>query len=82
MKFKFPAILEESPSSLLTQELSENDMISIINIQKSIRGFLQRRIAVARMPGTEKNLCIQQTLQSSMSSLKTDQKKSSLLLFR
>ncbi|CAM2703017.1 unnamed protein product [Rotaria socialis] len=73
---------EESSSSLLTQELSEHEMISIVNIQKSIRGFLQRRIALARMPGTEKNLRIQQILQSSMSSLKADQKKSSLLLFR
>ncbi|CAF2133241.1 unnamed protein product [Rotaria magnacalcarata] len=73
---------EESSSSLLTQELSEHEMISIVNIQKSIRGFLQRRIALARMPGTEKNLRIQQILRSSMSSLKADQKKSSLLLFR
>ncbi|CAF4694484.1 unnamed protein product, partial [Rotaria sp. Silwood2] len=74
-------IQEEPLSDLLSHVFSVNELESIINIQKSIRGFLQRRIALARTSGTEKNLFIQQILQSSMSLLKADQNKSTLLLF-
>jgi hypothetical protein len=55
---------------------------AIINIQKSARGFLQRRILLARTPGTEKNLLVQRTLQSTMTILKADAAKSASLLFR
>ncbi|CAF3372079.1 unnamed protein product [Rotaria sp. Silwood1] len=75
-------IQEEALSDLLTHELNESEIAAITNIQKSIRGFLQRRIALARTSGTEKNLFIQQILQSSMSLLKVDQNKSALLLFK
>ncbi|CAF4085833.1 unnamed protein product [Rotaria sp. Silwood2] len=75
-------IQEEPLSDLLSHVFSVNELESIINIQKSIRGFLQRRIALARTSGTEKNLFIQQILQSSMSLLKADQNKSTLLLFK
>ncbi|CAF1533433.1 unnamed protein product, partial [Rotaria sordida] len=73
---------EESLSDLSTRELNVNEIVAITNIQKSIRGFLQRRITFARTSGTEKNLFIQQILQSNMSLLKADQNKSALLLFK
>jgi hypothetical protein len=57
-------------------------MEAIINIQKSARGFLQRRILLARTPGTEKNLLIQRALQSTMTTLKADATKSASLLFK
>ena len=57
-------------------------MEAIINIQKSARGFLQRRIIHARTPGTEKNLLIQRALQATMATLKADTFKSASLLFR
>jgi hypothetical protein len=62
--------------------LAPNELDAIINIQKSARGFLQRRILLARTPGTEKNLMIQRTLQSTMTTLKVDAAKSASLLFR
>ena len=57
-------------------------MDAIINIQKSARGFLQRRTLNARTPGTEKNLLVQRALQSTMAILKNDTTKSAILLFR
>ena len=57
-------------------------MEAIINIQKSARGFLQRRILLARTPGTEKNLLVQRLLQSTMATLKADTARSASLLFR
>lgn len=57
-------------------------MEAIINIQKSARGYLQRRILIARTPGTEKNLLVQRVLQSTMTTLKADTSKSASLLFR
>jgi hypothetical protein len=57
-------------------------MDAIVNIQKSARGFLQRRILIARTPGTEKNLLVQRALQSTMTTLKADAAKSASLLFK
>lgn len=57
-------------------------MDAIVNIQKSARGYLQRRILVARTPGTEKNLLAQRVLQTTMTTLKADTNKSASLLFR
>lgn len=57
-------------------------MESIISIQKVARGFLQRRILVARTPGSEKNIAAQKLLQSTMTILKTDAAKSAIILFR
>lgn len=74
--------LEVSFSDFLNRESNENETKAIINIQKTIRGFLQRRIANARTAGTPKNLLMQQILQANMSVLKADQKKSALLLFK
>jgi hypothetical protein len=74
--------LDEPLSDWLTRELSSNEMDAIINIQKSARGFLQRRIMHARTPGTEKNLLVQRALQSTMTTLKADAAKSASLLFR
>jgi hypothetical protein len=75
-------LIEEPLSEWLSRELTPNEMEAIINIQKSARGFLQRRILLARTPGTEKNLLIQRVLQSAMTILKTDTAKSASLLFR
>lgn len=57
-------------------------MDAIINIQKSARGYLQRRILIARTAGTEKNLLAQRILQATMTTLKADTNKSASLLFR
>lgn len=73
---------EELPSDWLTRELSFDEMDAILDIQKITRGFLQRRINVARQSGTEKNLTTQRILQSTMNLLKNDLNKSSLLLFK
>ena len=67
---------------MLPHESSLNDIAAIVNIQKSARGFLQRRIDLARTAGTEKNSIIQRILQSTMSLLKNDSNKSALLLFK
>ncbi len=67
---------------MLTRELTINEIASVTNIQKSARGFLQRRIILARTAGTEKNLLIQRILQSTMSLLKVDSIKSAALLFK
>ncbi len=69
-------------SDWLTRELSSSEMEAIVNIQKSARGFLQRRILLARTPGTEKNLLVQRVLQSTIVTLKADTTKSASLLFR
>jgi hypothetical protein len=69
-------------SEWLTRDLAPNEMEAIINIQKSARGFLQRRILLARTPGTEKNLLVQRALQTTMTTLKADAAKSASLLFR
>jgi hypothetical protein len=69
-------------SEWLTRDLAPNEMEAIINIQKSARGFLQRRILLARTPGTEKNLLVQRALQATMTTLKADAAKSASLLFR
>jgi len=66
----------------LTKTLDEEEIEAIFSIQKVIRGFLQRRINLARQLGTEKNLQIQQVLQSSMCLLKADANKSALILFK
>ncbi|UJR30270.1 hypothetical protein I4U23_017808 [Adineta vaga] len=73
---------EEPVSDWLTRELSANEMDAIVNIQKSARGYLQRRILNARTPGTERNLLIQRALQGTMTILKNDMTKSAVLLFR
>ena len=75
-------VLEETKSDLLVRELSIDEVDAITNIQKFARGFLQRRIDLARKSGTEKNLFIQQVLQSTMTLLKIDSTKSALLLFK
>jgi hypothetical protein len=75
-------ILEEVPPDRVTQDLSLDEVEAVTNIQKSARGFLQRRIDSARTPGTEKNLSIQRILQSTMSLLKNDSNKSALILFK
>ena len=76
------SIVEEPLSDWLTRELSANEMDAIINIQKSARGYLQRRILIARTPGSEKNLLAQRILQTAMATLKADPNKSASLLFR
>ncbi|CAF3557642.1 unnamed protein product [Rotaria sp. Silwood1] len=73
---------EESIPDWLNHDLTSNEIECIINIQKVARGFLQRRILLARTPGTEKNLLTQRALQSTMAILKADVTKSALLLFR
>jgi hypothetical protein len=75
-------ILEELSPDWSTRELSLGELVAITNIQKSARGFLQRRVDLARTPGTEKNSLVRSTLQSTMSFLKTDSNKSALLLFK
>jgi hypothetical protein len=75
-------IVEEPLSDWLTRELSANELEAIVNIQKCARGYLQRRILLARTPGTEKNLLVQRALQSTMATLKADTTKSASLLFR
>jgi hypothetical protein len=62
--------------------LSIDEIDAITSIQKMTRGFLQRRIDLARKSGTEKNITIQRALQSTMSLLKVDSNKSALLLFK
>ena len=52
------------------------------SIQKLARGFLQRRIDIARKCGTEKNIIVQRALQSTLSTLRVDFNKSALLLFK
>jgi ABC-type iron transport system FetAB ATPase subunit len=74
--------LEEPPFDWLTREVTQDEMEAITNIQKTARGFLQRRIALARTGGTEKNLKIHRALQSTMAILKVDSLKSALLLFK
>ncbi len=74
--------LEDSSSDWLTRELNIDEIDAIESIQKIARGFLQRRINFARKSGTEKNLLIQRTLQSTMSLLKIDSNKTALLLFK
>ncbi|CAM4739728.1 unnamed protein product [Rotaria magnacalcarata] len=73
---------EEALPDWLNRDITVVEIESIVNIQKVARGFLQRRILLARTPGTEKNLLTQRTLQSIMTILKTDVPKSSILLFR
>ncbi|CAF0738248.1 unnamed protein product [Adineta steineri] len=79
-----PSMVEtqETISDILTRELSINEMHSITNIQKCIRGYLQRRMMQARTVGTEKNLFIQRLLQSTMAVLKLDSMKSASILFK
>ncbi|CAF1182417.1 unnamed protein product [Rotaria sordida] len=72
---------EESIPDWLSHDLSINEMESIINIQKVARGFLQRRLLLARTPGTEKNFLTQRALQSTMTILKAEAPKSALTLF-
>ncbi len=55
---------------------------AIASIQKIARGFLQRRIDLARKPGTERNLSVQRILQSTMGLLTADSNRSALLLFK
>ncbi|CAF1269415.1 unnamed protein product [Adineta ricciae] len=74
--------IQESSSDLLTRELSVGELRSVTNIQKSARGFLQRRIMLARTGGTEKNLLTQRLLQSTMTVLKHESAKSASLLFK
>lgn len=69
-------------SDWLTRELSSSEMEAIINIQKTARGYLQRRIILARTPGTEKNLLVQRVLQSTMKILKENSPKYESLLFK
>jgi hypothetical protein len=59
-----------------------DEIDAITNIQKIARGFLQRRIDLARKAGTKKNLFIQQALKSTLSLLKADFNKSAILLFK
>ncbi len=73
---------EESLSDWSIREFNIDEIDTIISIQKIVRGFLQRRIDLARKSGTEKNLLIQRILQSTMSLLKNDSNKSALLLFK
>jgi hypothetical protein len=73
---------EEPVSDWLTREVSGNELEAIMNIQKIARGYLQRRIILARTPGTEKNLLVQRVLQATMTTLKADTTKSASLLFR
>ena len=73
---------EETISDWLIRELNDDEMMAITNIQKIARGFLQRRIDLARKSGTEKNLGVQRILQSIMSILKNDINKSALILFK
>ncbi|CAF4088818.1 unnamed protein product [Rotaria sp. Silwood2] len=73
---------EESIPDWLSHDLASNELECIISIQKVARGFLQRRIFLARTPGTEKNLLTQRLLQSTMAILKADTMKSALLLFK
>lgn len=73
---------EEPLSDWLTRDLSPSETEAIINIQKTARGYLQRRIMQARTPGTEKNLLVQRILQSTMTILKADPTKYASLLFK
>lgn len=79
MTFEFS---EESLPDWLNRELSSSELESIVNIQKVARGYLQRRILLARTPGTEKNLMTQRLLQATMAILKNETAKSALLLFK
>ncbi|UJR16262.1 hypothetical protein I4U23_003169 [Adineta vaga] len=74
--------VQELSSNLLTRELSSNELQSVTNIQKTARGYLQRRIMLARTSGTEKNLLTQRLLQSTMTTLKLEPMKSASLLFK
>ena len=73
---------EETIPEWLNRDLSAAEMESIISIQKVARGFLQRRILIARTPGSEKNVLAQKLLQTTMTILKTDAAKSAIILFR
>ena len=75
-------LAEEPVSDWLTRELSGQELEAITNIQKVARGYLQRRIILARTPDTEKNLLVQRVLQATMTTLKADTTKSASLLFR
>ena len=82
--FSVPAwsILDEPLPEWLNHELTASEMNAIVSIQKIARGYLQRRILLTRTPGTEKNLQVQQALQTSLVALKADVAKSAGLLFR
>jgi hypothetical protein len=71
-------ILEDA----LSRQMRINEIKAIKSVQKIARGFLQRRIDLARKSGTEKNLFIQRVLRSTLSLLKADSNKSALLLFK
>ena len=74
--------LEEPVSEWLTRDLTFREIEAVTNIQKCVRGFLQRRIRLARTPGTEKNAQTQRILQLTMTHLKADAAKSASILFR
>lgn len=52
------------------------------HIQKVAREFLHHRVVLARRPGTEKNLRVQQILRSNMAILKMDPMKAAVFLFK
>lgn len=73
---------EEAVPELLAREATADEMQSVTSIQKAARGYLQRRLMLARTSGTEKNLQTQRLLQSTMATLKAEPMKAASILFR
>ena len=75
-------MVEEPTSEWLSKELTINEINAIVSIQKIARGYLQRRILLARTPNSDKNIQTQQALTNTMNTLKIDSTKAAGLLFR